>query len=286
MTNPVTPETIAATLTAAGFAEYRDGQFGFTVTRAAFGGEIIIDLKGIDLLPFNPGEGPRALLNDYRTALDAAGYLVRSTLGLVCVDPDGGVRAPQDRRDRGVLMFNPDRMVRIGEIPDLDFSTDVPRRTPVAVRRDNDLLILPAAQIDLAGVRELENVVDRHRNAVARYRLRELDLDDYGIDGAGCFEELTDIPGFENTDGLEDADWVEVGRRLHVMRAAGGYTELRGLSSLLSCDDPAKWCNCVISGGLFLPVACHLHGVPCDECGGLAGCKPGCGNERLPLVES
>lgn len=113
MTNPITPETIAAALTAAGFAEYRDGQFGFTVTRAAFGGEIIVDLKGIDLLPFNPGEGPRALLNDYRTALDAAGYLVRSTLGLVCVDPDGGVRAPQARRERGVLMFNPDRALGV-----------------------------------------------------------------------------------------------------------------------------------------------------------------------------
>jgi hypothetical protein len=94
MTNPVTPETIAAALTAAGFAEYRDGQFGFTVTRAAFGGEIIVDLKGVDLLPFNPGEGPRALLGDYRAALEAAGYQVRSTAGLVCVDPGADTGQP------------------------------------------------------------------------------------------------------------------------------------------------------------------------------------------------
>jgi hypothetical protein len=86
MTDTVTPETVAAALTAAGFAEYRDDQFGFTVTRAAMGNEIIVDLKGIDLLPFNPGEGPRALLGDYRAALEAVGYRVRSTLGLVCVE--------------------------------------------------------------------------------------------------------------------------------------------------------------------------------------------------------
>jgi hypothetical protein len=87
MSNPATPEAIAAALTAAGFAEYRDDQFGFTVTRAKFGDEIIVDLRGIDLLPFNPGEGPRALLADYRAALETAGYRVRSTLGLVCVTP-------------------------------------------------------------------------------------------------------------------------------------------------------------------------------------------------------
>lgn len=86
MSNPATPETVAAALTAAGFAEYSDDQFGFTVTRAAMGNEIIVDLKGIDLLPFNPGEGPRALLGDYRAALEAVGYRVRSTLGLVCVE--------------------------------------------------------------------------------------------------------------------------------------------------------------------------------------------------------
>jgi hypothetical protein len=87
MSDPVTPEAVAAALAAADFAEYLDGQFGFTVAKAAFGDEIIVGLKGIDLLPFNPGEGPRALLGDYRAALEAAGYRVRNTLGFLCVEP-------------------------------------------------------------------------------------------------------------------------------------------------------------------------------------------------------
>jgi hypothetical protein len=87
MSIPVTPETVAEALTAAGFAEYRDDQFGFTVTRAALGDEIIVDLKGIDLLPFNPGEGPRALLDDYLKALTTAGCQVRSAGAMVLVTP-------------------------------------------------------------------------------------------------------------------------------------------------------------------------------------------------------
>lgn len=180
-------------------------------------------------------------------------------------------------------MFNPDRMVRIGEIPDLDFSTDVPRRTPVVVRRDNDLMILPAAQLDLAGVRDLENVITKHRNAVARYRLRTLDFDEFCINSDDLEEardDLTDIPGLADPGeprNLELADWVEAGRRLEAMRSFGGYTELRRLHSLLSCDNPEAWCGCAVSGWNVLPACCHLHGVPCDECRGLAGCKPGCG---------
>jgi hypothetical protein len=79
---------VAAFLAAAGFAEYHDGQPGFTVTPAAFGSEIIVDLRGADLLPFNPGEGPRALLDDYRAALAAAGYHARSTGAMVIVSSE------------------------------------------------------------------------------------------------------------------------------------------------------------------------------------------------------
>jgi hypothetical protein len=36
-------------------------------------------------------------------------------------------------------------------------------------------------------------------------------------------------------------------------------------------------CNCVISGGDLIPFACALHGVPCEDCGGLEGCAEDCG---------
>lgn len=81
----LTVAAIRAVLAAAGFAEYDGDQFGFTVNKAAFGPEISVWLRGVDLLPFNPGEGPRALLDDYATALAAAGYGVRTPGGMVIV---------------------------------------------------------------------------------------------------------------------------------------------------------------------------------------------------------
>ena len=139
-------------------------------------------------------------------------------------------------------MFNHDRMVRIGEIPDLDFSTDVPRRTPLAVRRDGDLMILPAAQLDLAGLRDLEKVIAVQRNAVARYRLREVDFDALGVDLDEARDDLADIPNREGEcepRNLELADWVEITARLEAMHRSNfyGYNELRKLSALLMADE-------------------------------------------------
>lgn len=38
-------------------------------------------------------------------------------------------------------------------------------------------------------------------------------------------------------------------------------------------------CNCMISGGDLIPACCQLHGIPCEDCGGLESCKPDCGDE-------
>ena len=82
MSKTPTPQGICALLARNNFAEYdpddRD-PMGFHVFKAAFGAEVIVELRGVDLLPFNPGEGPRALLDDYAAALRDAGWPVRST---------------------------------------------------------------------------------------------------------------------------------------------------------------------------------------------------------------
>ncbi len=77
MTPTITPEAVRAALLAAGFAEYVPGRMGFTLPRTRLESEIAVELKGVDLLPFNPGEGPRALIGDYAVALGRAGYSAR-----------------------------------------------------------------------------------------------------------------------------------------------------------------------------------------------------------------
>lgn len=89
MTAPeFTPEGVRSILIAAGFAEYDaddNDPMGFTAHKAAFGSEITVELRGVDTLPFNPGEGPKALLDDYARALESAGYAVRTPSGIVIV---------------------------------------------------------------------------------------------------------------------------------------------------------------------------------------------------------
>lgn len=86
MTTPPTPEAIAALLRET-FAEYDGDHMGFHVHKAAFGPEIVVELKGVDTLPFNPGEGPRALLDDYAAVIRKAGWPVRTPSGCVIVPP-------------------------------------------------------------------------------------------------------------------------------------------------------------------------------------------------------
>jgi hypothetical protein len=91
---PAAPEAVAAALIAAGFAEGCDsqdtencgGRFGFTVTPAMPGPEIIVEVRGTALLPFSAGGVVRALLDDYRAALDAAGYRARTAGSAVVVE--------------------------------------------------------------------------------------------------------------------------------------------------------------------------------------------------------
>ena len=93
-TTDFTAEAIRKALRASGFAPYDPDDAmnpeGFTVGRAGFGSEILVDLRGVDLLPFNPGEGPRVLLGGYVQALDDLGYSVRLASTTVIV---AGVKA-------------------------------------------------------------------------------------------------------------------------------------------------------------------------------------------------
>jgi hypothetical protein len=80
MTDPeFTPEAVRAELIRRGFIEHREDRFGFNIYEAALGPEIVVELQGVDCLPFNPGEGPRALIGDYEKALKEAGYHVSGT---------------------------------------------------------------------------------------------------------------------------------------------------------------------------------------------------------------
>lgn len=138
------------------------------------------------------------------------------------------------------------------------------------------------------GVRELEKRIADYWNALARYRLRELDFDGFCINGDDLEEARDDLADLTDPDAprdLELADWVEVGRLLEEMRGIGGYDQLRRLHSLLSCDDPEAWCGCAVSGWNVIPACCKVHGVPCETCGGLESCADDCGGET-PATEA
>jgi hypothetical protein len=47
-----------------------------------------------------------------------------------------------------------------------------------------------------------------------------------------------------------------------------------------------KACLCGITPGApseVIPVACPVHGTPCEDCGGVETCKPGCGDGYAPV---
>lgn len=128
-------------------------------------------------------------------------------------------------------MANPDANVPLGVVHDHEGE-------PLTIRRDFDELVIPAMTLKPAGVREHEKALREYWNALARYRLRELDLDD--IDLSEARDDLADIPGLADEHeprNLELADWVEVADRLDAMRPYGGYAELRKLSAVLMADE-------------------------------------------------
>lgn len=95
----VTPNGVCDALLEAGFALHGVGQTGFTTGRSPWSGEVTVSLAGVDLLPFNPGEGPRALLDDYARALDAAGYVTRIAVNTVIVaNPKTSAPEPGESR--------------------------------------------------------------------------------------------------------------------------------------------------------------------------------------------
>jgi hypothetical protein len=109
------------------------------------------------------------------------------------------------------------------------------------VFRDFDEFVAPSMTLRPAGVTELEARIVDYRNALARYRLRELDFDSLGIDLDEARDNLYFFyPGIADSDepgNLELADWVEVGQRLAVDTHYTKDTELRKLHALLMADE-------------------------------------------------
>ena len=100
--------------------------------------------------------------------------------------------------------------------------------------------MLPHVRLDASGVRELEKRIADYWNALARYRLREVDFGALGVDLDDARADLSFYPGLadENEPGnLELVDWCEVGRRLASMLPYGGDAELRKLFALLMADE-------------------------------------------------
>jgi hypothetical protein len=89
MTESVTPEAITALLLVNNFAEYDAATadpMGFHVDWAALGSQVIVSLRGVDLLLSNPGEEPRALLDDYAKVINAEGYAAHVVSAFVIVE--------------------------------------------------------------------------------------------------------------------------------------------------------------------------------------------------------
>ena len=169
------------------------------------------------------------------------------------------------------ISHNADANVTLGGVTDYEGQ----RR---AVLRDFDQFVIPEMTLTAAGVTELEARIADYRNAVARYRLRELDFDALGIDLDECRDwvlSLSSIADGSDPRNLELVDWVGLGRRLEGLRPYG-YDELRKLHALLTADETPA-CNCVISGGPVIPACCKVHGIPCEYCGGLESCADDCG---------
>ena len=125
---------------------------------------------------------------------------------------------------------NPDAHVTLGHVTNYEG-----RREPVF--RDFDGFDLCHASIlRPKGVRELEKRIADYWNALARYRLRELDFGALGIDLDSARDGLRFYPGVrdENEPGnLELVNWSELGTRVFY----GNTPELRKLHALLTADE-------------------------------------------------
>jgi hypothetical protein len=131
-------------------------------------------------------------------------------------------------------MTNPDARLLLGSVTNYEGE-------PQPVFRTFDGLDLTRVSIlKPKGVRELEKRIADHWNSLARWRLRELDFDDLGIDLDDCRDDLAEIPGLADECDPRDlqlADWVKAAERLEAMKPYGGYAELRKLATLLLADE-------------------------------------------------
>ena len=83
-----TPEAIRRVLAAAFCAPYDPADpnpAGFAVRIPDLMDGIVVELRGVDLLDYGPGEWPSLLIAGYAKALDAAGYSVRVVVNDVIV---------------------------------------------------------------------------------------------------------------------------------------------------------------------------------------------------------
>ncbi len=129
-------------------------------------------------------------------------------------------------------MRNPDAFVPLGTVTDYEGQ-------PRQVYRDFDCLDLTCVRaLSPAGVAELQQRIDAYWNELARYRLRTADLSGIDLDEAG--DAVAHLPGCGGAGGLENVDWVEVGKRLVRLQHVGGYEELRKLHALLTGTETPK----------------------------------------------
>jgi hypothetical protein len=168
-------------------------------------------------------------------------------------------------------MTIPDRMVKLGVLPEIDFSTGTPVYVDREAHRDYDTVILPGAQLDLKGIAAARKLLDDAERDILAYRFRLFDEDDdwtgWDIDIHACRQWLGSFPlsaGFD-ADELAANDWLEVSRRLDRLNGTGGYGELRALVALLrSGKTPeAEDCHSCLLGE-------DGGGEPCD-------CPAACG---------
>jgi hypothetical protein len=82
-------------------------------------------------------------------------------------------------------MPDPDRMVPLGTLPDLDFSTPTPRRVDREAHRDHDTMLFPRVRLDLAGIRAARELLDDAEREIVRYRLRTMDLSGISLEESG-----------------------------------------------------------------------------------------------------
>ncbi len=173
-------------------------------------------------------------------------------------------------------MTDPDRMTLLGTLPDLDFSTGTVTRVGRPAYRDYDTLILPAVQLDLAGIAEARALLDQAERDILAYRYRlfaaDGDWTGWDIDIRRCAQWL-DVLGIsfegDDTDPVISADWPRAAGCLrHAAElGGGGFEELRALVDLL-CSDKTP-----ADAAEDLPDACGWQGGEGDGGEFCEGCR-------------